>query len=621
MDSILQNKLNELQNASDYECWYLVKQPTAFDNLCYLVSFLKEFKEKDVAGNLQDFIGQKIIELKSIKSALEISNNYRALRVAAFFGLITMTSSKYDEAIITDTFEEIYNRCSGEFEKTDMYSDIIQRQIEKMFLSSSVDEEYNGIRQEYRLYPVMLLYKVLLELGRSTGKYSISMTEYRYLVATTKVFEGFLETLLLIKLLRDDATANNEFEQYRTKFDNRLIQALKQLNTLKIDKDSIAINSDLVSEVAKKVYIFEENPNIFSTENYLDFLGSTNSLFELDNFDNNENDRNDECLNDMKEIDEKNRLRGGTNVLLYGVPGCGKSYTIKTKYCKDADSLERVVFHPDYTYGDFVGQIMPMTDEGTGKIRYEFAPGPFTRILSGAYNNPEKKYCLVIEEINRGNAPAIFGDIFQMLDRDEDGSGSYDITNVDVAEKVYIYNKDTIAEPNKIKLPSNLYIFATMNTSDQNVFTLDTAFQRRWNMRMIENDVSKSKIAGQKILDTNVKWAVFNKTINELVISKNVGMTSSEDKRLGAYFVTEKDLYFFTTNDEISQEEADDRNHNFPEKVLKYLWDDAFKFTRDEVFKSQYDSLEKLIKAFEMAEKDERFNVFLDDIFGLSQNE
>lgn len=317
------------------------------------------------------------------------------------------------------------------------------------------------------------------------------------------------------------------------------------------------------------------------------------------------------------DIDKAERLKGGVNVLLYGVPGCGKSFTIMNKYCKDADTIERVVFHPDYTYGDFVGQILPLTDADTGKIRYEFSAGPFTRILSDAYNNPGKKYCLIIEEINRGNAPAIFGDIFQMLDRDENGSGAYEITNADVAAKVYIYSQAS----KKIKLPSNLFIFATMNTSDQNVFTLDTAFQRRWNMRMVENDVTKSKLAQIPILDTTIKWADFADAINNLIITKNIGMTSSEDKRLGAYFVTEKDLRFFTTADGITQEEADDKNHNFPEKVLKYLWDDAFKFTRDEVFKSDYDSLEKLIKAFETALGNKRFNVFADDIFGLNQDE
>ena len=107
MNSVLQNKLNELQNANDYECWYLVKQPTAFDNICYLVSFLKEFKSKNTPENLRDFIGKKVTEINASKPNVEISNNYRALRVAAFFGLITMTSSKYEEAIITEAFEEI----------------------------------------------------------------------------------------------------------------------------------------------------------------------------------------------------------------------------------------------------------------------------------------------------------------------------------------------------------------------------------------------------------------------------------------------------------------------------------------------------------------------------------
>lgn len=378
-------------------------------------------------------------------------------------------------------------------------------------------------------------------------------------------------------------------------------------------------------EEAKKIGFVQTPPNrsgeyvcVFRKEFIYFYLKNSSWLHDAPVRDLNEYFLldNEEVSGD-NSIDENKRIKGGMNVLLYGVPGCGKSFTIVTKYCEDADAIERVVFHPDYTYGDFVGQILPLTDADTGKIRYEFSPGPFTRILSDAYNNPEKKYCLIVEEINRGNAPAIFGDIFQLLDRDEEGYGAYEITNKDVAGKVYIYGQAT----KKIKLPSNLFIFATMNTSDQNVFTLDTAFQRRWNMRMVENNVFKSKIAQKLILDTNIKWAKFADTINGLIISKNVGMTSSEDKRLGAYFVTEKDLYFFTIADGITQEEADDRNHNFPEKVLKYLWDDAFKFTRDEVFKSDYDSLEKLIKAFEDAQGDNRFNIFVDDIFGLNQNE
>ena len=174
----------------------------------------------------------------------------------------------------------------------------------------------------------------------------------------------------------------------------------------------------------------------------------------------------------------------------------------------------------------------------------------------------------------------------------------------------------------KVFIPSNLSILATMNTSDQNVFTLDTAFQRRWKMRMIENDVDKATIISNlKILDTSITWSRFNKVINAQILVKNMGMTSSEDKRLGAYFVSSQDLiYQDPTAEGLSAEqieEAIDNNHNFPEKVLKYLWDDAFKFTRQEVFKEEYTSLEQLISAFESATGDDRFGIFVDDIFNL----
>ena len=646
MNSVLQDKLNELENANDYECWYLVKQPTAFDNICYLVSFLKEFKSKSASENLQDFIGKKVVEVNASKPNVEISNNYRALRVAAFFGLITMTSSKYEEAIITETFEEINNRCGGAFENKELYEDIIQRQIEKMYISSNVDEGHNGVRQEFRLYPVMLLYKVLLELGRSTGKYKISMTEYRYLVATTKVFENFLETLLLIKLLREDTSANAEFEQYRTKFDNRLIQALKQLPTLIIDRDSISINPDAVEEVAKKIFIFESNPNIFATENYLGFLGSTKSLFELDEFEG-ESTIDDVQNSETVNYDKVPRIDKGTNVLLYGVPGSGKSWTIEHEYCKKDTNVERLVFHPDYTYSDFIGQILPNVDED-GQVSYKFTAGPFTNILADAYAHPQEEYILIIEEINRGNAPAIFGEVFQLLDRkteirdvDDDGypigTSEYGITNANIAAVVYGDAK------HKVRIPSNLSIIGTMNTSDQNVFTLDTAFQRRWEMRLIENNFEHvdRKLADAEILDTGIIWEVFCTQINKIIVGNNARMTSAEDKRLGAYFVHLRDLEYNPSMGNLSDGEYDElrtkeedktitdteknrlaeiraamkQNRKFPEKVIKYLWDDAFKFNREIVFEtSEFQSLEQVIRTFMYAEKLERFAMFKDNV-------
>lgn len=644
MNPILKNKIDELEKASDYECWYLVKQPTAFDCLCYLVSFLKEYKSKEVSENLHDFIENKIAELKREKPNIEISNNYRALRVAAFFGLITMTSSKYDEAIITETFSEITTRCNGEYEKTDLYIDIIQRQIEKMYISSQIDEAYQGVRQGYRLYPVMLLYKVLLELGRSTKKYSISITEYRYLVATTKTFEGFLETLLLIKLLREDHDNSvGQFEQYRTKFDNRLIQALKQLDTLVIDKDIIKLKDSKIEEVARKIFVFEQNPSVFATDDYLGFLGSTKSLFELELFEGKENKQETTIVN----CNEKQRLTNGCNVLLYGVPGSGKSWTIEHEYCNPGSIVERLVFHPDYTYSDFIGQILPYVAED-GQVSYKFTPGPFTNILRESYNNPEKEYILIIEEINRGNAPAIFGEVFQLLDRkieirniDDDGhpvgTSEYGITNENIAEEMYGKERKT----DKVRIPSNLSIIGTMNTSDQNVFTLDTAFQRRWDMRLIENNFANvdSTLADAEILDTTVTWKDFCTEINKIVIGNNARMTSAEDKRLGAYFVHLRDLQFNKEMGDLKEydalrkkeskgtltqeekthiaviREAMKQNRKFPEKVIKYLWDDAFKFNREVIFEtSEYQSLEQIIHAFMYAKGVERFKVFKDNV-------
>ena len=249
---------------------------------------------------------------------------------------------------------------------------------------------------------------------------------------------------------------------------------------------------------------------------------------------------------EKEEIDlEAIRLSTGENVLLYGVPGSGKSWTIEHEYCKPGSVIERLVFHPDYTYSDFIGQILPAVAED-GQVSYKFTPGPFTNILRESYHNPGTEYILIIEEINRGNAPAIFGEVFQLLDRkveirdiDDDGfpvgTSEYGITNMNIAEEMY--GKDRKTE--KVRIPSNLSIIGTMNTSDQNVFTLDTAFQRRWDMRLIENDFENvdPTLANAEILDTTVTWRNFCVEINRIVVGNSARMTSAEDKRLGAYFV------------------------------------------------------------------------------------
>ena len=345
---------------------------------------------------------------------------------------------------------------------------------------------------------------------------------------------------------------------------------------------------------------------------------------------------------------EKNRLKTGCNVLLYGVPGSGKSWTIEHEYCKKDNKVERLVFHPDYTYSDFIGQILPNVTED-GQVSYKFTPGPFTIILRDAYLNPDKEYILIIEEINRGNAPAIFGEVFQLLDRISEnsqnndgfpvGTSEYGITNENIAKEVY---GDVT---HKIRIPSNLSIIGTMNTSDQNVFTLDTAFQRRWEMRLIENNFEHvdKQLADAEILDTGVTWRTFCTEINKIIVGNNARMTSAEDKRLGAYFVHLQDLIFDNKmgklsdgeynelckkdeNDTITEEgknrlaeirNAMKQNRKFSEKVIKYLWDDAFKFNREIVFDTaEYQSLEQVIRKFMYSEGIKRFAMFKDNVKG-----
>lgn len=325
--------------------------------------------------------------------------------------------------------------------------------------------------------------------------------------------------------------------------------------------------------------------------------------------------------------------------IYYGVPGCGKSNKIKNDLESVPESNKiRIVFHPEYTNADFVGQILPVTQGG---IHYEFTAGPFSQILKKAYLNPKQNFYLVIEEINRGNAAAIFGDMFQLLDRlkkDEKifkpGWSQYFVQNRDVNEYIrkvsvtddgkYVDSQDDLQpaitigniafdKDSAIRLPPNLSILATMNTSDQNVFTLDNAFQRRFDMQLVRNEFETIKSQDNQdasatidiqnqhnatISDTEVSWGKFWEWINGKITHLLKGLSSTEDKRLGVWFVCNENGVIST--------------NTFADKVLKYLWDDAFKFMRPKIFAPNIDTLEDLVKKFKEAEKNERFDVFVD---------
>ena len=295
-----------------------------------------------------------------------------------------------------------------------------------------------------------------------------------------------------------------------------------------------------------------------------------------------------------------------TNIIYYGGPGCGKSKRVERKYCQDEKTYIRTTFYPDYTNSDFIGQLIPKYDKEKEKLIYDIQAGPFTKVLELAYKpeNINKNVYLIIEEINRGNAAAIFGDIFQLLDRTATGESEYKISNY-IIEKYLKDNLDLDLE-NKIEIPANLTIIATMNTSDQNVYTLDSAFKRRWKMKYISNkfeidEDSKEydKELGElnvPIKNLNITWKDFNTKINKAIIEQNTFGINSEDKQLGKYFVGTSDLISSEIYETNNFEEA---SKIFAEKVLMYLWEDIAKLKPSDWFREDIKTLEKLLDNYQ----------------------
>ena len=310
--------------------------------------------------------------------------------------------------------------------------------------------------------------------------------------------------------------------------------------------------------------------------------------------------------------------------IFYGAPGTGKSHTINCEVVEKERPHIRTTFHPDSDYSTFVGaykptstsvrvttlvgtkQVLVENAEPEKKIIYEFVPQAFLKAYTEAWKNQNEPFFLIIEEINRGNCAQIFGDLFQLLDRDDNGWSKYhispdnDIKKFLQTDKIHGFAEldkelidsipDEIRFGEKMKLPPNLYIWATMNTSDQSLFPIDSAFKRRWDWKYIRINEGKDKDGTPlnyriqfKTTDGNivdVSWWEFVKSINKEIED----VIKSEDKKLG---------YFFCKPDKKAKDEDKTNTiisaETFVGKVVFYLWQDVFK---DYGFKSDIFTIE-----------------------------
>lgn len=320
------------------------------------------------------------------------------------------------------------------------------------------------------------------------------------------------------------------------------------------------------------------------------------------------------------------------NRLFYGAPGTGKSFNIQKFIRKNGlqdykNKLEhpnvfRTTLHPESSYHDFAGQIMPVvTKDNDGKdlIKYDFKPQVFTVALERALEKRDEPVFLILEEMSRANVAAVFGDIFQLLDRDEDGRSEYLIDN----ELIQKYLNEQFSKKNiglnlsKIYIPHNLFIIGTVNTSDQNVFVMDTAFKRRFEFEYLDANYVALDEAGKPLNNfvfnigkMNFSWINFIHNLNEFIVDDLNGLGLTEDKQLGQFFIK-----FKLGDNELTErsivtniENQDNYSVNYDKlkgKLLQYLWNDVrgASYSEKSLFDSNIKSFGELYKKFEEKEQ------------------
>ncbi|WP_207696182.1 hypothetical protein DOK67_0002088 [Enterococcus sp. DIV0212c] len=397
------------------------------------------------------------------------------------------------------------------------------------------------------------------------------------------------------------------------------------------------LKESAIKEYVSGVELIESTWNDNNADNILNFYEDpfkSMKIATLDNLNNSEkiieaNKENRKFpLTGLKHyynfLQQIKKSQSGLNLIYFGAPGTGKSFQIQNfihehgiwgySNCEQHPKVFRTTFHPEYSYTDFVGQIMPETTscgkgkESSTKIEYKFQEGIFTSALESALNTPDKPTFLILEDLSRANVSSVFGDLFQLLDRDETGNSEYCIDNKLIASKVF---KKISSQSKAIYLPNNLFILGTVNTNDQNVFVMDTAFKRRFDFEYVSTKLLTEggkpindyefQLNGQKIL-----WSDFYQKVNTFITNKeeNGGLGLSEDKQLGQFFIK-----FKQQDDEYNKDQL-------LGKLLQFLWNDVQKatFSSNSLFDNSINNFSELYEKFKNNE-----NVFSNEfIYTLS---
>lgn len=404
------------------------------------------------------------------------------------------------------------------------------------------------------------------------------------------------------------------------------------------DENIIRLRSGYEDRGYSVIVKVKNNKDELDLSHLKDYLVSTNSrmfkdvkLVEL-------------CTSKSTDTDAK-------NVLVFGAPGTGKSRwvddTIKNhiaepivpdktfdddeaeKYKEDREKkikdeikqyVTRVTFYEDYSYENFVGCYKPVSTEDNGKkvITYEFRPGPFTNVYINAMQDTTHNYYLVIEEINRARAASVFGDMFQLLDRDGSGVSEYDIVPDTELEK-YLREELKDKFDDRMKLPSNMYIYATMNSADQGVYPLDSAFKRRWSfvyksVNDVEEDENDPRAIKVKIKDKvskndefkSIKWNDLRTMINTRLEDCGV----EEDRLIGYWFF--KDEEIDQINKYIDGNTKEQLPNPMADKLYSYLLQDVMRMNPEKIFTKGFLTMSKLRDSVRNNAIDEVFNFDID---------